>query len=247
MRSLILLLLSSVPAWAESVLEAYPPPTGSSTTAPNAYGAWLQQLELLEESAPILTHDGREVYHNGRPIQLDMVRGDLQQCADSAIRLRAEWLRATHASVEELMFHATSGDPLPWSRFLEGERPYVENNRIQWRSGASKNPSWNAWLRAVFTWAGTRSLAAYETQPVETPTPGDMLVEPGSPGHAVVILNVATRGEQTFLLIGEGYMPAQQFHVEHGPHNGWWEWTSAGLRLPAFYMPRDSLRRWNTN
>lgn len=246
MRFLFLFLFSTAPAWAENILEAYPPPAGSTLSEPDRYGAWLQQLQLLDEHAPILTHDGREVHHNGRPIDLDMVRGDLQQCADSAIRLRAEWLRETKAPVDQLMFYATSGDPLPWSRFLQGERPYVEDNRIKWRSGESRNPSWNSWLRAVFTWAGTRSLAAYETRPVESPQPGDMLVEPGSPGHAVVILNVATRGESTFLLLGEGYMPAQQFHVEHGPHNGWWEWRSAGLRLPAFYMPESSLRRWKS-
>ena len=244
MRYLFLALFSVGLAHAETIVEAYPPPPGSQERQPNAYGAWLQNRQLLDESAPILTHDGREVHHNGRPVDLDMVRGDLQQCADSAIRLRAEWLRETKAPLDQLSFYATSGDPLPWSRFLAGERPYVVNNRIHWRAGHSQNPSFETWLSAVFTWAGTRSLAAYETQPTEHPEPGDMLVEPGSPGHAVVILNVATRGEQTFLLLGEGFMPAQQFHVEHGPEHGWWEWTANGLRLPAFVMSKESLRRW---
>ena len=243
MTVLSIILLNLGLAQAETVQEAYPPPSGSQTLRADAFGSWLQELEMLPQGSPILAYDGREIHHRGRPIDLGLVRGDLQQCADSAIRLRAEWLKATNAPVSTLSFYATSGDPLPWQRFLDGERPYATNNRIHWRQ-ESNPPGWEEWLRAVFTWAGTRSLAAYETIPVTEPRAGDLLVEPGSPGHAVVILNVATRGDQLFFLLGEGYMPAQQFHVEHGPHEGWWEWKETGLRLPAFHMGPDSLRRW---
>ena len=94
-------------------------------------------------------------------------------------------------------------------------------------------------------WAGTRSLAAYETRAVGQPQAGDVLVVGGSPGHAVVLLDVATRGDEVLLLIGEGYMPAQDFHVEHGPVGGWWVWSEDGVDLGHWRMPPSSLRRWN--
>ena len=92
-------------------------------------------------------------------------------------------------------------------------------------------------------WAGTRSLAAYETDPVKgPPVPGDLLVSPGSPGHAVLLLDVATRGEETFVLIGEGFMPAQNFHVEIGPHEGWWRWDE-GVRLHHWDLRGSGVHR----
>ena len=96
-------------------------------------------------------------------------------------------------------------------------------------------------------WAGTRSLWAYETESVEgSPEPGHLLVTPGSPGHAVVVLRVArnVENQRTYMLLGEGFMPAQDFHVEHGPHGGWWEWGAQGIRLAHWRMDRDTLRRW---
>jgi hypothetical protein len=236
------LFLIAHTAQAESVVEAYPPPERSIQVAPSTFGAWLQTRQLRAPGTPIRTHDGRRVHHNGRPLEMGIVRGDLQQCADSAIRLRAEWLRSVDR-MSELDFHATSGDPLPWARYRDGEKPVVVDNHIEWRN-TDRTQSWEGWLQAVFTWAGTRSLAAYETVAAPTPRPGDLLVQPGSPGHAVVIFNVATRGDRTWLLVGEGFMPAQDFHIEHGPVGGWFEWGKTGTQLSHWHMKKESLRRW---
>ncbi|MEC7948236.1 MAG: DUF4846 domain-containing protein [Myxococcota bacterium] len=237
------LAMMSVAGLAASIGEAYPPPDGAIRIPDDAFGAWLQALPMRPIGTPIRTHDGRIVRHPGRPVSLPLVHGDLQQCADSAIRLRAEFARASD-NADSLVFHATSGDPIPWSRYVAGERPLAIDNRIVWRSTDPAGQTWDGWLSAVFMWAGTRSLAAYETTAAETPRAGDMLVQAGSPGHAVVLLDVARRGSETFVLVGEGYMPAQDFHVEHGPQQGWWPWTDNGVDLGHWRMPRESLRRW---
>jgi hypothetical protein len=239
-----LLLAALTSAGAESIADAYPPPTGAQRVEAGPFGRWLQKRSLKPEGSPIRTHDGRRVPHDGRPVALDLVRGDLQQCADSAIRLRAEWLRQSGASSATISFFATSGDPLPWDRYAQGEQPYVLNEHIAWRKVDREKQTWEGWLSAVFTWAGTRSLAAYETRAVDEPRPGDLLVEGGSPGHAAVILDVAVRGEQIYLLLGEGFMPAQDFHVEHGPASGWWAWESDGVDLGHWHMGPKALRRW---
>ena len=236
-------LLWSTAALAATVGAAYPPPTGATRTPDDAFGAWLQALPLRPAGAPIRTHDGQPVPHDGRPVDLPLVRGDLQQCADSALRLRAEFLRS-QGRADELAFRATSGDPLPWARYRAGETPYAAGAGIRWRSADPAGQTWDGWLTRVFMWAGTRSLQAYETTAVDTPRSGDVLVQGGSPGHAVVVLDVATRGDQTLLLLGEGFMPAQDFHVEHGPASGWWTWGPAGVDLGHWHMPVDSLRRW---
>jgi hypothetical protein len=237
-----LVLAAAAPARAERVADAFPPPEGATRVPTDAFGAHLRGLALRGAEVPVRTHAGAVVGHDARVIDLPLVKGDLQQCADSILRVRAEWLRATGA-VSALTFRATSGDPIPWARYRDGGRPRAQGSGLTWVDGGAPG-SWDGWLSAVFTWAGTRSLAAYETVPVGAPRAGDVVVVGGSPGHAVLLLDVAVRGAETFVLVGEGFMPAQDFHVERGPVAGWWPWTAAGLALPHWPMPASGLRRF---
>lgn len=244
--ALIALLGLGFTARAETVAQAYPPPAGASRVPGDAFGDWLGERELADPATPVRTHDGRLVPQDARVLLLDLVPGDLQQCADTAIRLRAEWLRERGA---EVSFHATSGDPLPWSRWQSGERPRVEGRRIQWSGGGARgdsDASWERYLAAVFTWAGTASLAAHDTVPATDPLPGHVIVQGGFPGHAVIVLDVARSPDgQTWLLVAEGFMPAQDAHVQHGPVEGWWPWDpQRGLALPYWPLPADALRRF---
>lgn len=223
----MLLLLSL--AHAETIEDAFPPPEGANRVDAQGYGGWLKTLELRAEDVPVRTFDGREVGHSARVVELPMVSGDLQQCADSLIRLRATW---QIAASEEVLFHATSGDPMPFSRYVGGETPYVKNDRIEWKKGGTGDLE--GYLAKVFIWAGTHSLQHLDTTPTSQVVPGSMLIQGGFPGHAVVLLDVATKGDETYVLVGEGYMPAQDFHVELGPHEGWYLWEDG---LPSFHWP----------
>lgn len=224
-----------------TVSEAFPPPAGYLRESEvDAFGAHVRALPLLPPDAPVVAYDGRVIAgHRARVIDLPMVPGDLQQCADSILRVRAEWLKAQGLPVT---FHATSGDAMPWSRWQAGERPYEAGSKLAWKAG--KEGGWEAYLAKVFTWAGTRSLQ-YDTRPADAPLPGDLLVAPGSPGHAVLLLDVARKegtGER-IVLVGEGFMPAQSFHVELGPLQGWWPYDD-GVSLPHWELPGSGLRRF---
>ena len=240
--------VTAEPAVAEAttVRLAFPPPAGAARVTGDAFGESLGALRLAPAADPVLTYDGRPTHHDARVIVLPLVPGDLQQCADSALRVRAEWQRAQGLPVT--MF-ATSGDPMPWSRWQAGERFTAAGNKLVWRGGGAKGDSaesWERYLAAAFTYAGTLSLQHYETTPATDPRPGDVLVVGGSPGHAVLILEVAKAPDgRVWLLIGEGYMPAQSFHVELGAHDGWWLWDPVdGLRLSHWHLPGSSLRRF---
>jgi hypothetical protein len=222
-----------------TVLGAYPPPRGATVYGSEGFGAWLQALELEPPSVPVRTHDGRVVSGDFHVVKLPLVRGDLQQCADTAIRLRAEWLREQGKPIS---FHATSGDPMPWSRYRDGEKAYEDDSRLAWRSAEPQ--SWDQYLSAVFMWAGTLSLHL-DTRADDFPTAGDILVLPGSPGHAVIILAVAHAHGDYFILVGQGYMPAQSFHIVRGPHQGWHAWDPEdGARIGPWDFPASSLRAW---
>ncbi len=231
--------IGAVPPGPDTVGAAFPPPAGWERAPTDDYGRSLLELTLRPEGARVLTHDAVPVPgHPGRVVDLPLVPGDLQQCADSAIRLRAEWERAQGRSP---VFHATSGDPIPWARYEQGERAFSAGVKLGWRPSA-KELRFEDWLTDVFRWAGTRSLAL-DTVAATEPRGGDLLVSPGSPGHAVVLLDVVTRGDERLVLVGEGYMPAMSFHVEAGPEGGWWRWDD-GVALPHWTMEGSGLRRW---
>ena len=150
---LLLSLLASAPA--TTIAEAYPPPAGAQGVEADAFGRYLQALDLHPADRPIRTHAGRVVAHDGRAVVLPLVPGDLQQCADSILRLRAEFLRGRGV---QPTFHATSGDPIPWARYAGGERARAVDDRLRWSAAAPAD--WETWLAAVSTWAGTASLEA---------------------------------------------------------------------------------------
>jgi hypothetical protein len=232
-----------------TVAGAFPLPPGATRVPADPFGLFLLALPLRPPGAPVRLHTGAEAPHSlpgVRVVDLPLVPGDLQQCADSAYRLRAAFL--LQAGAAELVFHATSGQALTWSRWVAGDRVSLQGDRLVWRStDGARGAGLEGYLTELFKWAGTRSLVAHDTVPVAdgAPRPGDLIVAPGSPGHAVVLLDVARGADGGWLVIvGEGFMPAQDFHIHPGPVGGWWPFTADGLALPWWPLPADGLRRW---
>lgn len=208
-------------AFAETIEEAFPPPAGAQRAEADAFGRWLRALPLDPLGTPVRSHAGEVItMPAARVVDLELVPGDLQQCADSILRLRASWLRSVGT---EPAFHYTSGYLSRWSDWAAGARPRVSGNQVSLRRGAAaadaSEASFSRWLADLFTYAGTRSLPL-DTRADAVPDPGDVLVAPGSPGHAVILLDVAVAGERRWVLAGQGYMPAMDFHVVAGPDGG---------------------------
>ena len=243
----------------ESLENRFPTPEGfDRVDLPSlGFGAWLRALPVDGGAPVVRTSTGRVIPAPAlATVPLDLGRGDLQQCADSALRLYAEY-RWDTGRTEDMAFHFTSGDRSAWTDWVEGERFVVSGPRVQRTSRVPVEPThaaYRSWLQHTFRYAGTRSLH-HDTRPVEPSSPlrpGDVFVDPGSPGHAVVLLDVAesATGER-IALIGQGFMPAQTFHVlkpelGHG-HAGWFSLPSAAsgvVKTPSWraFSRADALR-----
>lgn len=245
------MLLALLPfALAETVAEAFPPPPGATRAPADPFGASLRALPLYPEGRAVLTYDGRPVAIDAaRVVDMPVGKRDLQQCADSALRLRATWERANgHVPA----FHFTSGDLSSWGAWAKGTRPKIAGNDVTFVAGAAKadasDASFDAWLTNLYTYAGTRSLpldtVAVPGDPAAVVRPGDLVNQPGSPGHVVVILDVARGGGETWVLVGQGYMPAMDFHVLDGPDAGWFPVEGDVLPATPIAVPWSGLRRW---
>ena len=236
----------------------FAPPAGFQRLelAPASFGAYLRALPLLPGRGTVLLFDGRAKRNQtaqAAVLDIDVGTRDLQQCADAVMRFFAEYLRAAGRE-GEVCFRATSGDELPWVRFRAGERARARGPRIAWVAGGRADATYlgfRRYLDTVFQWAGTASLAR-GLRKVDGPEPvsaGDVFLQGGAPGHAVVVVDVAAndRGERVFLL-AQSYMPAQQPHVLanfNGP-SPWYALPAAGaLVTPEWTFDRGARYRFD--
>lgn len=179
--------------------------------APGSYAAWVRALPLKTDDR-ILAHDGRTVESGfyrvlavlGLPL---LFRDDLEQCADWCFRLWAEYHRENGKLGNLYLFD-----------FGGNKRTYAKSGN-----------SYEGFLRWAMANANSHSLkrgcARADTSGL---MPGDMLVQnrDGGIGHVSVVIDACRDSAGSrYYLMGYGYMPAQEFHIEradsaHGPE-GW--------------------------
>lgn len=234
-----------------------PPQRFSRLSAPpDSFASWLRGLPVKPGTPPVTLHDGRQKAKQDAHcavLDVDVGRGDLQQCADAVIRLRAEYLYCRGCD-GAIAFRFTSGDGAKWSEWKAGKRPSVSGNRVSWRRSSTEDGTYanfRAYLDKVFTYAGSASLAR-ELEKVSDPSkpePGYLYIQGGAPGHAVLVLDVAqdARGERVFLL-AQSYMPAQEIHVLKNlsdPASPWYRARANGpLPTPEWDFEHGDLRRF---
>ena len=216
------------------------PPAGATriALAPGSFAAWLRGLPVRPAAAPVRLFDGRLKSRqdlHAAVVDLDLPRRDLQQCADAAMRLRAEYLFA-HRRFAHITFHPEPG----------------RATKLAYSGGADRR-RFARYLIRLFADAGTASLAAELPRPGRSPVlPGDLLIQGGHPGHAVVVLDVAEGAGRRYLLLGQSYMPAQDFHVLKNLHapalSPWFDEATldgGGLQTPEWRpFSRQDVRRF---
>jgi hypothetical protein len=156
-----------------------------------------------------------------------------QECADAIIRLRAEYLWSA-GRAHDVCFRFTSGDTCCWARWREGWRPAVGESRVSWsrsaRPDSSKAQSLE-YLDTVMQYAGTASLSRdLSWVSPESLRAGDVIVEGGFPGHTVLVIDMAENHHgESRVLLGQSFMPAQEFHVLRNPADPMSPWYAVPL------------------
>ncbi len=237
---------------------AIPPPEGYKRVAveQGSFGAWLRGLPLRPEGTPVRDFQGGRILagddsRQAAVAELDVGTANLQQCADSVMRLHAEWLWSSQQR-ERIAYRFTSGDLASWPRYAAGDRARVSGSKVAWVRSAQADASraaFRAYLDLVFTYAGTLTLESLKGRPSrESVRPGDFFVLGGSPGHVVLVLDVAADGKgRRVALLGQGFMPAQDFHVlsPGGDDAPWFPLDGDAVKTPFWKpFPWSSLRRF---
>jgi hypothetical protein len=221
-----------------------------------SFAAFMRNLRLKPDGSPVLLYNGEEKYNQSAHIAVfDFEIGDqdLQQCADSIIRLYAEYYWSV-GDYDKIAFHLTNGFLMEYEKWRDGYRLAVRGNSTSWIKSAGYDDTYDnfvTYLKTVYMYAGTLSLDS-ECKEINLAEiePGDLFIEGGSPGHCVLVIDIAenSSGEKAFLL-AQGYMPAQNIHVLKNPLHEKDPWYYASeitfpLKTPQWTFAEGSLQRW---
>ncbi|HAV43019.1 TPA: hypothetical protein DCX15_03285 [bacterium] len=219
-----------------------------------SFQEYLRSLPLKRYGEKVRYYDGsikdRDVYVS--VVDMEIGKSDLLQCADAIIRLKAEYLYE-QKRFDEIGFHITNGMYVPFKKFTEGYRVRVSNNRTEWirteRKGRDR-AVFDEYLRFIYTYAGTLSLSR-ELRPVEDEDIdiGDIYIIGGSPGHAVIIVDMAEdeRTKEKIFLLAQSYMPAQEIQIlKSFEHISPWyiHRKNSDLITPEWEFKKGSIKRF---
>lgn len=222
----------------------------------NSFGEYLRNQKLKPYGEKVLYYDGRKknksnVYES--VFQVDIGNRDLHQCADAIMLLRAEYLYSLE-KYEDIKFNFVSGFNAEYKKWMEGNRIKVDGNSVNYykATGYSNTyESFRKYMDMVFAYSGTLSLNQ-ELQPVEIEDMkiGDVFIVGGSPGHAVVVVDMAENhnGDKIFML-AQSYMPAQETQLLINPNDKtispWYSLKDADrLITPEWNFDLENLKTW---
>lgn len=210
------------------------PPEGFSRTdeKTGSLGDFLRNYEMQPDGSPVLLYNGHESWNQNAHIavfKLPIENVNLQQCADSIMRVYSEYYRSKGED-DRIAFHFTNGFLASYSKWKQGYRIAVNGNNVSWVKSAEPDDSdetFIKYLHTVFNYAGTASMAT-ECRKIKLDDIriGDVFLRAGSPGHVLMVVDTAQNSDgKTAFLLAQGYMPAQEFHVlkNHGDDPWYYE------------------------
>jgi len=221
----------------------------------SSFAYYLRNLPLKEHGATVKYFDGREKISNhvyDAVVNLPIGNKDLHQCADAIMQVRARYLYKQNRK-DEIQFTFTNGFVASYANWMEGNRIIVNGNNVQWKkttSFADTEQTFWKYLETIFTYAGTLSLSKeLKAKEIANLQIGDVWIQGGSPGHAVIVVDLVQRssdGKKLFLL-AQSYMPAQEIQILKNPTNAalspWYEADfSNSLQTPEWTFQKGNLK-----
>lgn len=242
----------------KTIAERFNPPIDYKriNSAPSTFAYYLRNL-------PLKPHKTKVKYYNGliKPnfwvydavVDMEIGERNLQQCADAVMRLKAEYLYNSN-QFDKIHFNFTNGFRVDYSEWMKGKRIVVEGNKTYWSDQTSPSNSYASfrkYMDIIFAYAGTLSLSQEMISVnINNIQIGDVFIQGGSPGHAVIVVDIAVdSGNNKVFLLAQSYMPAQDIQVLVNPNNKklspWYKLNFEGdLVTPEWTFKKNDLKRF---
>jgi hypothetical protein len=183
---------------------------------------------------------------------MPLIDQDLIQCADAIMKLKAEYLYQDK-KYAEISFKITNGMEVPFIKYTDGYRVSVTGNNAVWKEGFKKGISrdvFDEYMKFIYMYAGTYSLAQESRKKtIYQIQVGDYFIFGGNPGHVVLVVDLAENKYtgKKIMLIGQSYMPSQEFHILKSNSDifPWYYVQDDKLITPEWIFERNSLMSFN--
>lgn len=203
-------------------------PGGYTRVQTDSFGEYLRSIPLKKDNTVYLYNGKKKENQDAQYAVLDISVGnkDLQQCADAAMRLRAEWLFKT-GQYDKIVFNSVEG------KAIKFKPPYTYSNFLRH-------------METVFSvcnsWSLDRDMKSKKIQDIAI---GDVLIKGGFPGHVVIVMDVAvnSKGQKAFML-AQSYMPAQDIHILKGEEGPWYFVKEGIIETPEYTFHSSQLKTW---
>lgn len=244
-----------------TIAERFLPPPGFRRVAVQAgsFAEYLRNYPLRPDGTQVQYYDGAVKPNHAylAVADMDLEGSRLQQCADTVLRLHAEYLYI-RGEQSAIGYHFVSGFDFRWDKWRQGYRVKVDGNQVSWVQDGNADDSaqsFKAYLQMLYNYASTLSLEHYDTDPVEPRelAIGDMFLRGGSPGHVVLVVDMAEEpvtGRKCFILL-QGFMPAQDAQIlrnlEDGSISPWVmlpEEPAGEFHTPEYQFTWDQVKRF---
>ncbi len=226
-------------------------------TQPNTFENYLQNFKLKPSNSKVYLYNGNLKYNqqiHAAVLDINTGKRDLQQCADATMRLRAEFLYQ-QKRFNDIHFKFTNGFNVAYSKWRKGFRLNVKGNKVSWYKTDKPSTSYKSfqkYMQWIFMYAGTLSLSKeLKTILLEKMKIGDIFIQGGSPGHAIIIVDMAkNKTGKTLFMIAQSYMPAQDIHILKNLNNKdispWYSSKNLEtLNSPEWQFTKNDLKRFD--
>ena len=206
------------------------------TRVEGRYAEFMRSLPLKKKGSKVQYYtggDARYQWLSAGVIDLPML-SNAEQCADMAMRLRAEYLfsQGRYSDIH----------------FLD-----VNGSRLQYHGGGSRK-ALEKFLRKAYGCCSTFSVSR-ETEPrkISEVQSGDVLVYTARKlegmGHALIVVDVARKGKKVAIMCAEGNTPTRELHIVRNLNplsNPWFffDGDESTLWISVFHFNKDELRHY---
>jgi len=210
-------------------------------TDTNSFGFYLQHLHLKKDNT-VYYYDGAKKVNQDlhyAVLYISVPKKDLQQCADVIMRLRAEYFfaRKEYSKIE----------------FKSSFKIYNFQEYLRVVDIADINKAFESFLETVFTNCGTYNLSdmLHTKQNINDIEVVDVFVKGGSPGHAMIVVDVAinTQTKERNYMLAQSFMPAQSIHIVINPNDEklspWYKAdANNAIVTPGYIFSANNLKCW---
>lgn len=220
-----------------------------------SFGSFVRRYPLKPDGSPVLLWDGNPKGNQKDHCAVFAMHVedelDVQQCADSVMRIYAEYFRATW-QYDRIRFHFVSGFLCDYNNYIAGNRVKIDGSDVSWvlsQPAEDSDRVFNEYIKIVSAYASTLSMVG-ESVPTDLHDLqiGDIFLKGGSPGHVVMVADICEKEGKKAFLLAQGYMPAQEFHIIKNPlheNDPWYyeEEVQYPFRTQEYTFSEGALRR----